>query len=469
MSESYVEKWDKCLDIIRENIGQARFDTFFKCAKALGFSDNTLTIGLPSHFFYEKYENEFYNLIDKVLGRVFGSDVKIIYDIKLIDGDNSSNVMLQSSQQSHAIKSRFIKSLQRPEVNSMKQAPSQAEDFDPQLNEILNFENYCVGKSNKLAHTIALYIAEHPHNPQFNPFFLYGPVGVGKTHLAQAIGIRLKEKDPRAKVLFTTLRQFQYLYANAVIQKKVPGFIWWFQQMDALIIDDLQEIAAKPGTCEALFPIFNHLHANGKQLVFTCDRPPVELDGVTDRLIDRFKWGITEELPRPDKELRRQILHFKARKNGLDLSDEILDLIAEDAGASVRELEGIVMGVYTRSIALGQPITVELVREAMSHCVKKEERKPLNFEMIVETTADFYNLNPDVIFTKSRVRDIADARMVIMYLAHKMTGLSSSAIGFKLNRRHATVLHGINAIKERIPFSKELSDAVASIEASLKR
>lgn len=342
-------------------------------------------------------------------------------------------------------------------------------DFDPQLNEALTFENYCVGESNRLPFTIAEYIANNPGKNDFNPFFLYGDVGVGKTHLIQAIGIRVKERNPNAKVLFVTLRQFQNLMANATIHKNIPSFLNWFQQMDVLLIDDLQELSHKDGTAKVLFPIFNHLHQNGKALVFTCDRPPMELDGITDRLIDRFKWGITEKLPKPDFALRKKILQFKASKNGLDFPIEVIELIAERATGSVRELEGIVMGILTRSITLNAPITLELAQEVMKHSIKKVEQKVINFDMIVEETADFYKLNPDVIFSKSRVRDVADARQVIMYLAHKHTSLSSSAIGQKLNRRHATVLHGISAIKDRLPFAKELSVAIDSIEGDLLR
>ncbi|MDE6217708.1 MAG: chromosomal replication initiator protein DnaA, partial [Muribaculaceae bacterium] len=340
--------------------------------------------------------------------------------------------------------------------------------FNPQLNPDLNFNNYVVGQSNKLAFTIADYIARNPRNSNFNPFFLFGDVGVGKTHLTQAIGIRIKEEHPKAKVFFTTAKQFQTLYANSVRVKKVPDFINWFSNIDVLLLDDLQEIAHMVKTTnDALFPVFNHLHQNGKQLVFTCDRPPMELDGIADRLIDRFKWGITEKLPRPDAELRRRILTFKARHNGLDLPEEVIELIAESATSSVRELEGIVMGILTRSITLNAPISLELAKEVMKNTIKTPVRKSVNFDMVVEATAEYYRLNPDVIFSKSRVRDVADARQVIMYLCNKLTGLSSVSIGYKLNRQHATVLHGISAIRERIDAVPEVAAAVEQIEHSI--
>lgn len=471
MNQNLAIKWQRCLDIIRDNVGEDVFKTWFVPAKVVAYKENTLTLSLPSKFFMEVYEDRFLNLIAATLRREFGPDVRLAYEVEVIGGDEKSSVNLSSPMKSSAVDTRFMRSVQQPAADAATGRSDASQDIDPQLNPALCFENYCLGESNKLAHTIALYIAENPHKSDFNPFFLYGSVGVGKTHLVQAIGIRIKERNPGAKVLFTTMRQFQNMYVNAVLNKKVPHFINWFQQeVDVLLLDDLQEIVGKTGTAETLFPIFNHMHHNGKQLVFTCDRPPVELDGLEDRLIDRFKWGVTEELPKPDYALRREILRFKARKNGLDLSEEIIDAIASCATGSVRELEGIVMGVLTRSITKNCPVTLELTKEVMRHTVKSApSAKPVNFDMIVDATAEYYKLNPDVIFTQSRVRDIADARQVIMYLSQDLTKLSSSAIGAKLNRKHATVLHGISAVKDRLQYARDLQEALTAIRAEISR
>ncbi len=466
MTEDYKIKWSKCLEIIRDNIGETKTNTWFSCARPISFVDNRLTLGIPSRFFYEKYEDEFYGILSSTLKKVYGEGVKLEYELPIIKNDDNSKVTIKGSTQSHAIKNKFVRSMQ----SSSPMGDSKSDktpDFDPQLNESLTFENYCIGESNRLPFTIAEYIANNPGKNDFNPFFLYGEVGVGKTHLIQAIGIRVKERNPRAKVLFVTLRQFQNLMANATIHKQIPSFLNWFQQMDVLLIDDLQELSHKDGTANVLFPIFNHLHQNGKALVFTCDRPPMELDGIADRLIDRFKWGVVEPLPNPDYQLRKKILEFKSKKNGLGLPEDVIDAIATEIDGSVRELETIVNGLLTRSIVKNAPLSVELAREVMSHVVKRTERKPINFDMIVESTAEYFNLNPDAIFSQSRLRDIADARQMIMFLSHKHTQLSSPAIGAKLNRKHATVLHGISSIKDRLQFSKELHDALEAIESEL--
>ena len=458
----FKAKWNKCLDKIRSNIGEDRFNVWFSKIEPRSFSDNTLVLLVPSRFFLEKLEDDFYGILRAALKSEFGPNTRLAYDYYIIEGDKGSKVAIESPQHSHVIGSKLEQSI----LKSPSRVASQ--DFDSQLNDALNFENYCVGKSNKLPFTIAEHIANHPEKPDFNPFFLYGKVGVGKTHLIQAIGIRIKERNPRAKVLFVSTRGFMQLYQSAVIKGEVPQFIRWFQDKDAILFDDLQELSGKIKTAnDALFPIFNHLHQHNKKLIFTCDRPPMELDGIADRLIDRFKWGITEPLEAPDFELRRKILDFKARRNGLDLSNEIIDLIASRATSSVRELEGIVMGIYTRSITENAPITTSLAEKVISHFVKKQEKRVINFDMVVESTAEFFHINPDAIFSKSRLRDIADARQMIMYLCKKHTSLSSTAIGAKLNRQHATVLHGINTITDRLSISNELAETVATIEKSL--
>lgn len=464
MNAELSQQWSLCQKFIFDNIGEARFNAWFAKTIALKLQEDSITLSVPSNFFVEKYEDEFLPLIHASLKKVFGRPLQIYYEVQVLSEVKDSSIRVGESLRSSLVGGKFARQQYAPAGDTRARGGSQ---IDPQLNPVYNFENYCEGHSNLLALTIARNIAANPRNNNFNPFFLYGDVGVGKTHLIHAIGISVKERNPEAKVLYTTLREFQHLYSQAVIKKNVPQFINWFMQMDVLLLDDLQEISGKVGTSQALFPIFNHLHQNGKQLVFTCDRPPMELDGIADRLIDRFKWGLTERLPRPDAELRKSILKFKAIKNGLDLPDDVIDYIAANAVNSVREIEGVVMGVLTRSINLNVPITIELAREVMKNTITIVDKKPVNFDMIVETVADYFNLNTDSIFSKNRMRDINDARQVIMYLSHKLTGLSSTVIGRKLNRQHGTVLHGIAAVKERLPIMPDFAKAVEAIEAEL--
>ena len=467
MTQDLQEGWLECCRIIRDNIGEKSFEAFFSRTRALSLDADKITLEVPSQFFVDRYEAKYVNLLHKTFKRVFGRPLQIFYSLQLLKGDKDSQVMMAQTHQSNVIIDPLSRVGEAPVAGSAGAAATGASKFDSQLNSKYNFETYCTGQSNILAVTIAQNIAQQPHNNDFNPFFLYGDVGIGKTHLIQAIGIRVKEKMPNAKVLYTTSRQFQHLYTQAVIKKTVPQFINWFMQMDVLLFDDLQEIAGMVKTTEQLFPIFNHLHMHGKQLVFTCDRPPMELDGIADRLIDRFKYGLTERLPKPDVELRKKILRAKSLQNGLGLPEDVIDYVASNAVNSIREIEGVVRGILMRSITLNAPVTVQLAREVMGNTIKIAEKKPVNFEMIVEATADFFNLNPDALFSKNRMRDINDARQVLMYLSHKLTGLSSTVIGRKLNRQHGTVLHGIAAVKDRIATVPEFAQSIERLEASL--
>lgn len=462
-----IGKWNDCLEVIKDNIGEAAFNDWFSVSTCEAYENNLVTIRVPSDFFRKVYEDRFPNVIRVAMLKVYGKGVQLRYRIGVVRNDKESDILVKPPR---------VSTIEDPDYKSsrLSYSPYDSNGSDcsiSQLNRHYNFENYCVGESNRLPCSMAEYIADHPEKPDFNPFFLWGDVGVGKTHLIQSIGTRIKENNPRAKVLYVTMRLFQHQQQIAQIEKKVPDFLQFYQGIDVLLIDDLQELkASAPKTMEALFTVFNHLHQRNKKLIFTCDRAPQDLDGITDRLIDRFKWGLTEHLPKPDFQLRKKILLSKAEMSGLSLSEEILDAIARRITGSVRELEGVLRSILSRSIALNAPIDLNLVREVIRQCTGscKSKKKSLNFEMIVEATAGYYHINPDILFVRNRVKDIADARQVVMYLASKLTGLSSTAIGVKLNRAHTTVLHGIKSVEDHIEREKGLYDAVREIETMLE-
>lgn len=464
MEEIHIKKWNEVLKIIKDNIGESLFSDWFSASSCESYENNLVSVRVPSHFIRKVYEDRFCNVIRVAMLKVYGPDVQLQYLIGVVRDDKESDMVVRSPRVSPAVKQVISNS-----DASSSTIENVRNTGDSQLNRLYNFENYCVGESNRLPYSIAEFIANNPENPDFNPFFLWGDVGVGKTHLIQSIGTRIKERNPGAKVLYVTMRMFQHQQQVASIAHKLPDFLAFYQDMDVLLIDDLQELkSSAPKTMEALFTVFNHLHQRNKKLIFTCDRAPQDLDGITDRLIDRFRWGLTEHLPKPDQALRRMILKSKAEMSGLSLSDDILDMISERVSGSVRELEGILRIILSRSIMLNSAITIPLVRDVLrQHAGKKPAKKIINFEMIVEATADFYNLNPEVLFARNRVRDVADARQVVMYLANKLTGLSSTAIGVKLNRAHTTVLHGIKSVEDHIECEKGLYDAVHSIETTL--
>ncbi len=461
----YISLWTKCLDIIKDNMNVELFDTWFKPAEPLGYSNGIVTIGVPSEFWCQQYEGRFFPVLCSAMRKVYGEGVRLEYRYKVVSGDPESEVTVASSTPSPTLNNpveRQTRKSANPFINGVEY-----EDIDSQLNPTYNFENYCVGESNKLPYTIAEYIGNNPGKTDFNPFFLYGATGVGKTHLIQAIGIRVRERFPKARVLYLTSRIFENQYGKAVRDKQINDFINFYQSIDVLLLDDIQELSGKPGMQNAFFPIFSYLHQRNRLLIMTSDRAPVDLDGMMDRLVNRFKWGVTEQLSAPDLNLRKEILRCKARKNGLALGEDVIDVIASHVTDSIRELEGVVLSLLTRATILNQPITVELARMVMQSAVRINKKK-INFDMIVEATASAYNIDPDHIFSKNRVRDIADARQVIMYLANKHTDLSSTSIGNKLARSHATVLHGISVVKQRMGVESVLADTIDEIERSLK-
>lgn len=458
--------------MIRKKLGNdSEFTTWFKPTEVHSLRGSNLTLLLPSAFYKELYETKYSEILLAALREVFGS-FKLSFRYAVVKDAKGATVKLPADVNK---KSTSAPSIVQPKIKERGKAPlepaltkQKEPDYLPKLNAALSFENYCVSPCNKLPWTIAESIARQPFNSNFNPFFLFGDVGVGKTHLMQAIGLHVKKNFPDKRVVFLPMREFQRLYQNAYFQKQIPAFLNWFSACDVLLFDDLQEIVGSEGTLNnALFPIFNHLHQHGKQLVFTCDRPPQDLEGLEDRLIDRFKWGIVEKLERPDSALRKKILSFKARKNGLALPQDVIEYIAETPLNSVREIEGIVLGMMTRAINLSRDIDIELAKEVVRLAVKPTRKKAINFDMLVEAVADNYRLNSDVLFSKSRVKDVADARMVIMYLSQKLLDLSCGAIGRKLGREHSTVIHGIKAIKKRIESDREFADRLSVIEKNL--
>lgn len=474
MNKEVTKKWKECLGIIRSRLNNdAAFSSWFEPTEARTLAGNRLFLRLPSMFCKELYEGQYFDLLSEAINGVFGPGMKLTYEVPIVAGVPKSSVKIEAAPKREPAVASEQGEEKKPAPKSRKKAAAESnapepESFMPQLNETLSFENYCVSACNKLPWTIAEAIARKPFNSDFNPFFLYGDVGVGKTHLMQAIGLHVRQQMPDKRVVFLPMREFQRLYQNAALRAEIPAFLQWFMRCDVLLFDDLQEIAGKEGTLNnALFPIFNHLHLHGKQLVFTCDRPPQDLKDMEERLIDRFKWGVVEKLERPDTALRKKILTFKAKKNGLALPGEVIEYISGTPLNSVREIEGIVLGMMTRAINLGREIDIDLAREVVGLAVKPSRKKTINFDMIVEAAAEAYNLNSDVIFSKSRVKDVADARMAIMYLGQHLLGLSTGSIGRKIGRKHSTVIHGIRTVTERMEQDRDFAGLIADIEKNL--
>lgn len=451
--------WEKCLAIIKDTIPAEQFSYWFSPLSFIRYEENRLTISCPTEFFSEQLEQRYFSVLGSALKRVYGEGIRLFYEFPIVAGDSSSHVIMGSGHPSPA-----VKAVPGASANPFKE--KYVDEIDSQLNPEYTFENYCISDSNKVAQSIGEAIANDPKLKTFNPLFVFGPCGVGKTHLIQAIGIRVKERDPRMRVLYITARLFQDQFTSAVLRSKVNEFIRFYQSIDTLIIDDIQDLIGKEKTQRTFFHIFNHLKQNNKQIIMSSDCRPSEMEGMEERLLSRFKSGMTAQLEKPDYALRRQVLARKASRDGVQLPDDVLDFIATNVTESIRELEGVMVSLLAHATCLNREITVDLAKRVLANSVKLNKRT-LNFETIAKQVSVFYNLEPHQIFEKSRKREVSDARQMVMYLAKKHTKMPLKAIGARLSRTHATVLHGCRLIDERLPIEKKLQEDVAAIEREL--
>ncbi len=456
--KNHIQLWDECRQIIRDNLPAEQYDHWFKDIESYSFDGNALVLAVPTVFFVEMLEERYIKLLGSAIRRVYGQDVKLTYRYYQVKDAPETAVNIGSTNPSSTI----LEQRKAQPANPFKASPEK--DIDPQLNPRYTFENYCKGESNKVAVAIAESVAEH--NLTFNPLFVYGNTGVGKTHLIQAIGVRIKEKNPHARVLYVTARLFESQYTAAVASKSTNGFFHFYQGIDTLIVDDVQDLHGKPGTQNTFFHIFNHLHQNNKQIILSSDCAPSTMEGFESRLLSRFKWGMSAELFQPDLELRRKVLICKAEQNGLDIPIDVIDYIAASVTDSIRELEGIVVSLIGHATVSGRDISMDLAREVVGRAVKIN-KKPINFEIITEAVCSYYGIDVDLLFTKTRRREVSDARQVVMYLAKTMAKMPLVDIGRKLDRTHATVNYACKTIEERMPIEKQLNSDLTSIQQTI--
>jgi chromosomal replication initiator protein len=465
IEKEHIVLWSRCLSVIRDNVPETIFKTWFEPIVPLIYQNKALTIGVPTQFFYEILEEKYADLLRVALNKEIGEGTQLVYRV-LIDKTNDQTIDLVGTNRSRVLPpSTDIKDANKA-PNPMK-APT-PQDLDPQLNPNYNFENFIKGSSNEFSRTVGETVAKNPAKT-FNPLFLYGPSGVGKTHLTNAIGTRIKELYPEKRVLYVSAHLFQVQYTDSIRTNHFNDFISFYQTIDVLIIDDIQEFAGVTKTQNTFFHIFNHLHQNGKQLILTSDRAPIMLQGMEDRLLTRFKWGLVAELKKPDTELRRNILRNKIRKDGLNIPESVVNYIAENVNESVRELEGIINSLLAQSILFKREIDMDLAERIIRKAVRIEN-KPITIDNIISKVCAHYDLDESVIHTKSRKREIVQIRQIAMYLAKKHTEISASKIGMLIgNRDHATVLHACKTVKDLIEINKSFKSDIEEIEAALKR
>ncbi len=458
--------WERCLEIIKCNVKEQEFDAWFRPAQFISFEAETheLLLSVPSNFFYEILDGQFKGLMYNVVRRVYGikdiRDVRIVYRI-LTDSTNNISTDKEGLPTQEGM--RLM-----PDDSMRPNSKAPEDDLESNLNPDYRFENFIEGESNRFAYSIGRSLADNPRQTTFNPLFIHGASGVGKTHLVNAIGMALKEKFPKRRVLYVTAHQFMVQFTESRRQNTFNQFIAFYQTIDTLIIDDIQELAGQEKTQEAFFHIFNHLKMNGKQIILTSDKAPAVLQGLEDRLLTRFKWGLTAELERPELELRRRILVSKIRRDGLSIPDDVIDFVAENASESVRDLEGIVNSLMAYSVVYSRDIDLPLAEQVLKRTIRTHE-KTITLDNIVDACCEHWGCSHDDLYSKSRKASIVTVRQTVMYLAHKHTKMTTSRIGLLIGgRNHATVLHAIHQVEDRLATDHDYKSHVSAIEAQLK-
>ena len=459
--------WDNSLLLIKDSVTEQQYNTWFKPIVFESYkpSTKTLLVQVPSPFVYEYLEQNFVDLLSKVLHRNFGEGIRLTYRV-VTDKEHKLSQDIEADPNDADLAKQARERAQQ--TAAQPAAQQQQEDIDTQLDPKLTFNNYMEGDSNKLPRSVGLSIAEHPNTTQFNPMFIYGPSGSGKTHLVNAIGLKAKQMYPQKRVLYVSARLFQTQYTDAVLHNASNDFINFYQSIDMLIVDDIQEWAGKAKTLNTFFHIFNHLFRNGKRIILASDRPPVELKDMPDRLLTRFSCGLVCELEKPNIQLCVDILSNKIRRDGLKIPVDVISFIAQTCNGSVRDLQGAINGLLAYSIVYNSSIDIRLAERVIKRAVKVDD-KPLTIDDIVETVCHHYNVTVTAVNSKSRKRDYVVARQVTMYLAQKYTKMPASRIGKLVgNRDHSTVIHSCSKVEERLKIDAGFSDELVSIENGLK-
>ena len=462
MLKNHEQLWSRCLNVIKDNISEASFNTWFAPIVPLKYENTVFVLQVPSQFFVEYIEEKYIDLLRMTLYREVGVGTRLEYRV-LIDKSSGRGTQIPSSgdhkPKSVSNVSNYISPYNKPQLP----------EIDPQLNPTYNFNNLIEGRSNKLARTAGISIGNEPGKNIFNPLFIYGQSGVGKTHLANAIGVSVKQLHPEKRVLYVPANTFQIQYTDSVRSNSQNDFLNFYQTIDVLIIDDIQEFAGKTGTQNTFFHIFNHLHQSGKQLILTSDKSPVVMVGLEQRLLTRFKWGLSAEIEKPDFDLRKSILENKIYRDGLEIPEEVIDFIAEHVTDNVRDLEGVLVSLLAHSTLADIQIDVTLAEKVISRIVNIT-RKINTVEKIRDVVCDYFSLSIDAISTKSRKREVVQARQIAMYLSKQLTKSSLSTIGSTIGQRdHATVLHACKIVNDLMDCDKNFRTSVKEIEERLKK
>ncbi|MFL2622150.1 MAG: chromosomal replication initiator protein DnaA [Flavobacteriaceae bacterium] len=473
MNNTAESVWRDCLSFIKDNIQPQAYKTWFEPIIAVKLSENSLSIQVPSKFFYEWLEEHYVKILKVALTKELGDQAKLVYIIKM---ENTYGNKQPFTEKIPSINRTAIKS-QQADIPLKNKNPELKNPFiipgirnvkiESQLNPTYTFDNFLEGDSNRLARNAGIAVANKPGGTSFNPLLVFGGVGLGKTHLAHAIGVDIKDKYPEKTVLYISAEKFTQQYIESVKKNNRNDFIHFYQIIDVLIIDDVQFLSGKSGTQDVFFHIFNHLHQNGKQVIITSDKAPVDMQDIEQRLLSRFKWGLSAELQKPDFETRVSIVKNKLYRDGVEMSDEVVEYIAKNIKTNVRELEGAIISLIAQSSFNKKEITLGLAKEIVEKFVKNTKRE-VSIDYIQKVVSDYFQMDVDTLQSKTRKRHIVQARQLAMFFAKKFTKASLASIGSQIGQRdHATVLHACKTVDNLSSTDKQFRKYVEDLTKKL--
>ncbi len=458
--QAYSDMWQHCLDRIKAQTSAEEFEKWFQPIVPLEFDGTTLRLRVPNESYVRQIEKNYIPFLRPIISQLYGQQTRLHYAVPRaqqtvpVSADADMTAISRYTTQTNTanIKNPFVIPGLRPIV------------IDPQLNPNLTFATFIEGECNRLARSAGMSVAVSPGNNPFNPLYIYGDSGLGKTHIVQSIGHEVRQRHPELQVLYVSMNKFQAQFQTAYKNGEIPDFIHFYQMIDVLIIDDIQELTGKTGTQNAFFNIFNHLQLSGKQLVLTSDKPPVELKDIEQRLLTRFKWGLSAPLNTPDYETKVKIIRAKAQKLGAQISEDVVTFLADNISANVREIEGALSSLVANASFLGRKITTSLAKEILKVYVQLYQ-KEITIDHIIQVVCEYLNLDFARFNSTERTREIAQARQIAMYLAKQHTKAPLTTIGAAIGgRNHATVLHSCKAVSNLLETDKAFRRQVEEIE-----
>jgi chromosomal replication initiator protein len=458
--------WAACLDLIKERVNSQSFKTWFEPIVPQNLQGGTLTVQVPSQFFYDWLEEHYYGIINATITRVLGQDARLEYSIRMEEPSVDLDYTPMPASPVRVAQTQ-IPAPPMP-MRAASQSTGDAVNFQTYLNPRYTFDNFIKGDSNQLARAAASAVANNPGGTSFNPLVIYGGTGLGKTHLIQAIGNHVLSNGKAKRVMYVSSEKFTVEFVDAIQSDRTSDFSNFYRSMDVLIVDDIQFFSGKEKTQDSFFHTFNELHQLGKQIILSSDRPPKELKGLDDRLLSRFQWGLTSDIQAPDLETRIAILRKKSEDDGIELPQDVVEFMAANVTTNIRELEGCLISLLARASLEGRSINLDLARDVLK-VVVGDVRSPITIESIQRTVCEYFNLPEDLLRAKTRKQEIVNARQIAMYLAKELTNASLKTIGLHFGGRdHSTVIHAYQSVEDMMRVDSKYQTHVQQVKRRLQ-